>query len=220
MQLASSGIHGKLRSGTPPLRSAVPVRPTSGAASKGSGLGTGRRNPRLLLDPPFPAIFLRPCSVGPLPCPPIEISSPKNSTMATMSFGEHIEELRVRLILALIGLFVGVIMAFIPPLDLGWRVMKSMEAPAKARPGAVLPQRVRQEGRSRPRRPRRVSPDAPGRDPRRDRSSTALKTIAPRLELPPAEELKGKTSQFPAPVRRSRPDQGDPDVDGPDRSDR
>src|SRR6516225_6510816 len=52
--------------------------------------------------------------------------------MATMSFGEHIEELRVRLILALIGLFVGVIVAFIPPLDLGKRVMDSMEAPAKS----------------------------------------------------------------------------------------
>ena len=51
--------------------------------------------------------------------------------MVTMSFGEHIEELRVRLILALIGLFVGVIVTFIPPLDLGWRVMKSMEEPAK-----------------------------------------------------------------------------------------
>ena len=51
--------------------------------------------------------------------------------MATMSFGEHIEELRVRLILALVGLLVGVIVAFIPYLDLGWRVMKTMEAPAK-----------------------------------------------------------------------------------------
>ena len=51
--------------------------------------------------------------------------------MVTMSFGEHIEELRVRLILALIGLFVGVIVVFIPPLDIGWRVMKKMEEPAK-----------------------------------------------------------------------------------------
>src|SRR5271166_6993224 len=54
----------------------------------------------------------------------------EEQTMATMSFGEHIEELRVRLILALAGLFVGVIVAFMPFLDLGWRVMKSMEAPA------------------------------------------------------------------------------------------
>jgi sec-independent protein translocase protein TatC len=55
----------------------------------------------------------------------------EEQTMATMSFGEHIEELRVRLILALLGLFVGVILVFLPPLYLGWWIMKSMEAPAK-----------------------------------------------------------------------------------------
>ena len=36
-----------------------------------------------------------------------------------MSFGEHIEELRVRLILGLLGLVVGVVVVFIPPLDIG-----------------------------------------------------------------------------------------------------
>ena len=55
----------------------------------------------------------------------------EEQTMVTMSFGEHIEELRVRLILALAGLMVGVVLAFIPYLDLGKRVMKSMEAPAE-----------------------------------------------------------------------------------------
>ena len=55
----------------------------------------------------------------------------EEQSMVTMSFGEHIEELRVRLILALIGLFVGVVIVFIPPLDIGWRVMKKMEEPAK-----------------------------------------------------------------------------------------
>src|SRR5271157_132436 len=54
----------------------------------------------------------------------------EEQTMATMSFGEHIEELRVRLILALAGLLVGVVIAFIPYMDLGKRVMESMEAPA------------------------------------------------------------------------------------------
>ena len=43
----------------------------------------------------------------------------EEQSMVTMSFGEHIEELRVRLILALIGLFVGVLVVFIPPLDIG-----------------------------------------------------------------------------------------------------
>ena len=40
-----------------PARSAVPARPVCGAARKGSGLGTGRCNPRFLADPPLPAIF-------------------------------------------------------------------------------------------------------------------------------------------------------------------
>ena len=43
----------------------------------------------------------------------------EEQSMVTMSFGEHIEELRVRLILALLGLFVGVIIVFLPPLDIG-----------------------------------------------------------------------------------------------------
>jgi sec-independent protein translocase protein TatC len=55
----------------------------------------------------------------------------EEQSMATMSFGEHIEELRVRLILALLGLVVGVIVVFIPPVEIASRVMKTMEAPAK-----------------------------------------------------------------------------------------
>jgi sec-independent protein translocase protein TatC len=55
----------------------------------------------------------------------------EEQSMATMSFGEHIEELRVRLILGLVGLVVGVIVVFLPPLDIASHVMRSMEAPAK-----------------------------------------------------------------------------------------
>ena len=55
----------------------------------------------------------------------------EEQSMVTMSFGDHIEELRVRLILALLGLFVGVVVVFLPPLDIAWQVMKSMEGPAK-----------------------------------------------------------------------------------------
>jgi sec-independent protein translocase protein TatC len=55
----------------------------------------------------------------------------EEQAMATMSFGEHIEELRVRLILALLGLVVGVIVVFLPPLEIAAHVMKTMQAPAK-----------------------------------------------------------------------------------------
>lgn len=51
--------------------------------------------------------------------------------MRAMSFGEHIEELRTHLVLALIGLVVGVLITFIPPLNLGQRVMDSMTRPGK-----------------------------------------------------------------------------------------
>ncbi len=53
--------------------------------------------------------------------------------MVTMSFGDHIEELRARLILALMGLAVGVVVTFIPGLNLGKRIMSKMEEPAQRR---------------------------------------------------------------------------------------
>ncbi len=61
--------------------------------------------------------------------------------MRAMSFGDHIEELRTHLILALLGLFVGVMVAFIPPIgterykfppvNLGRWVMAQMQEPAQ-----------------------------------------------------------------------------------------
>jgi sec-independent protein translocase protein TatC len=65
----------------------------------------------------------------------------EEQTMPSMSFGDHLEELRVHLILALLGLFVGVLIAFlppigygkysIPPVNLGQWVMKQMQDPAQ-----------------------------------------------------------------------------------------
>lgn len=55
----------------------------------------------------------------------------EESTMVAMSFGDHIEELRLRLILALLGLAVGVVVTLIPPLNLGQLVMKGMQEPAQ-----------------------------------------------------------------------------------------
>jgi sec-independent protein translocase protein TatC len=64
----------------------------------------------------------------------------EEKSMRSMSFGDHIEELRVHLILGLIGLFAGVLIAFIPPIgygryvfppmNLGEWVMKKMQEPA------------------------------------------------------------------------------------------
>ena len=51
--------------------------------------------------------------------------------MVVMSFGDHIEEFRRRLILALLGLFVGIVVALTPPVNLGRWVVRQMQAPAQ-----------------------------------------------------------------------------------------
>ena len=65
----------------------------------------------------------------------------EEQTMRAMSFGDHIEELRTHLILALLGLMVGMTIAFLPPMGMGrWKfppvnlgqwVMSRMQDPAQ-----------------------------------------------------------------------------------------
>jgi sec-independent protein translocase protein TatC len=52
-------------------------------------------------------------------------------SMVTMSFGDHIEDLRRHLIRALLGLFAGVIVTLIPPLNLGRLVVQELQEPAQ-----------------------------------------------------------------------------------------
>ena len=56
----------------------------------------------------------------------------EEQAMPAMSFGEHIEDLRRHLILALLGLVVGVLITFIPPASLGARVLRMIQEPAQA----------------------------------------------------------------------------------------
>src|SRR4051794_20220844 len=56
----------------------------------------------------------------------------EEQSMVSMSFGDHIEELRARMILALLGLMVGVIATFIPGRTLGQGILKKMQAPPQA----------------------------------------------------------------------------------------
>ena len=139
----------------------------------------------------------------------------EEQTMATMSFGEHIEELRVRLILALAGLFVGVIVAFIPYLDLGWRVMKSMEAPA----ADALERFYRNEYDKKAKLAedaRAISPTLEAVIPA-DSFFKALKDIAPKMDIPPADQLKGKTLSFPLQYNQSTLIKATQRLDGHDR---
>ncbi|CAN5855999.1 hypothetical protein BH23PLA1_BH23PLA1_20640 [soil metagenome] len=66
----------------------------------------------------------------------------EEQSMVAMSFGDHIEELRIRLILALLGLAAGVVLTLIPPLNLGKRVMDGMQIPAQKALGAFHRQKV------------------------------------------------------------------------------
>ncbi|APW59453.1 Sec-independent protein translocase protein TatCy [Paludisphaera borealis] len=115
--------------------------------------------------------------------------------MVTMSFGEHLEELRVRLILALIGLFVGALIVFIPPMDIGKRVMEQMQAPAKG----ALEKFYRNEYDKKvaaAEAAKAVSPEVQVQLPA-ETFFAAIKKAAPKLDLPPSEELKGVELTFP-----------------------
>jgi len=115
--------------------------------------------------------------------------------MVTMSFGEHLEELRVRLILALAGLFVGLIIVFLPPFYIGKRVMESMEAPAKA----ALTDFYRSEydKKATAAEAAAETSDAVRAEIPADSFVEALRGVAPDLKLPDAEALKGRTLDFP-----------------------
>jgi sec-independent protein translocase protein TatC len=119
----------------------------------------------------------------------------EEQSMVTMSFGEHIEELRVRLILALIGLFVGMLVVFIPPLDIGWRVMKKMEEPAKV----ALDEFYRLEYQTKTEKAAQEKALSPRIDVtvEADAFVSELRKIAPKLELPDAESLKGTKVNLP-----------------------
>lgn len=115
--------------------------------------------------------------------------------MVSMSFGEHIEELRVRLVLALIGLAVGVIVAFIPYIDLGKRVMESMEAPAKIALKRLYEDEYAKMSRK-AEAAKEVSPSMTALVPA-DAFASAMHQVFPTAELPAAADLKGKTISFP-----------------------
>src|SRR5262249_16656503 len=161
----------------------------------GSGLGTGRSNPRLLSNPPFSAAPRQPRTGGSTSMPTDKDLFSEEKSMITMSFGEHIEELRVRLILALLGLFVGVIVVFIPPVDIGWRVMKKMEEPAKD----ALERFYQEEYKKKADQAELEKTTSPTLQAviEADAFVAELRKIAPKLELPDAEAVNGAKLNLP-----------------------
>jgi sec-independent protein translocase protein TatC len=119
----------------------------------------------------------------------------EEKAMVTMSFGEHIEELRVRLILALIGLFVGLLAVFVPGLDIGYRIMKKMEEPAKRELEKFYKAEYEKKANE-AEKERSVSPKLQA-VVAADAFVTELAKIAPELKLPAPETLKEKKLNIP-----------------------
>lgn len=115
--------------------------------------------------------------------------------MVAMSFGDHIEELRTRLILAIFGLAVGVIITFIPPLNLGKRVMTKMEEPAKGALSSFYAQQDKERMQA-AEAASALSPVVKAKIPAEELIAQ-LRLLAPRLDLPDAETVKGRTIDLP-----------------------
>jgi sec-independent protein translocase protein TatC len=119
----------------------------------------------------------------------------EEQTMTTMSFGEHIEELRVRLILGLLGLVAGVIVVFLPPLDIASHVMRSMEAPAKAALDAFYKQEYEKK-RGEAEKVKATTPPVLARIPL-DKFAAQLRGAFPTLSLPDPESLGDRWLELP-----------------------
>jgi sec-independent protein translocase protein TatC len=146
--------------------------------------------------------------------------------MVAMSFGEHIEELRARLILALFGLMIGVIIVFVPPLNLGKRIMTKMEEPAQAALTKFYTEQAEERAKTaeetgtltpevvanipadtlveqlRKVVPGLDQPVVPASIPA-DEFVKQLQKLAPTLSLPDPEKVKGQAIELP--VKRTFP---------------
>jgi sec-independent protein translocase protein TatC len=121
----------------------------------------------------------------------------EEQNMVAMSFGDHIEELRTRLILALMGLAVGVIITFIPPLNLGARVVQMMQEPAEEALEHFKTKRAEEEAR--------VAEAAKATTPLKAAIPAAdfirqIQALAPDLKLPTPESVRDKQIEVPMAV--------------------
>ncbi len=174
-----------------------PREANGGAASKGPGLGNGRRDPRLhpthlsnprnWRDPRF-------TQGGPSMRTDKDLFS-EEQEMVAMSFGDHIEELRTRLILALLGLFVGVVITFIPPLLLGKRVISKMQEPATDSLRIYYQEQAKDRA-AEATRSKTISTEIAAIIPA-EAFLRAIKQVAPELEVPASDRLKEKFVRFP-----------------------
>lgn len=115
--------------------------------------------------------------------------------MSAMSFGEHIEELRARLILALLGLMVGVVVTFVPPLNLGKAVIKKMEEPATRSLKAFYAEQATLRA-AEAKKTSAVTPSVMAVIPAESFVEEMAK-LFPKLERPNGEDIKGQFVRLP-----------------------
>jgi sec-independent protein translocase protein TatC len=113
-------------------------------------------------------------------------------SMVTMSFGDHIEELRRRLILALIGLFVGVVVALIPPLNLGRQVVGQMQGPAQRILGDFNARQAHERAAAADGSYSPISTRIPV-----EAFARAVRKVFPELPAPPADALQDGYVELP-----------------------
>lgn len=115
----------------------------------------------------------------------------EEQAMPAMSFGEHIEDLRKHLILALAGLVVGVLVTLVPPLSLGARVLRELQDPAQKVLDKFYDDRLDKRAKEAEARHEMALPA------RYDVSLAdlvrAIKELAPGLNLPDPKSLEKRT---------------------------
>ncbi len=119
----------------------------------------------------------------------------EEETMVAMSFGDHLEELRIRLVLALMGLAIGVVLTFIPPVNLGRNVLRQLSEPAQVALDKFYKQKA--EVRSSEAAAEKKFTDPTTNKFPADDFVRELMKIAPELNLPKPETLKGKEITLP-----------------------
>lgn len=121
----------------------------------------------------------------------------EEQTMVAMSFGDHLEELRARIILALAGLLFGMIITFIPlpNTSIGWWVMHTMEAPARETLIEFYKDHIARKAKES--REAGTVAQAVETIIEADLFFVELKKLAPGLQLPEPEAVKGKTLTLP-----------------------
>jgi sec-independent protein translocase protein TatC len=119
----------------------------------------------------------------------------EEQSMVAMSFGEHIEELRLRLILALMGLAVGIVLTLLPGLNLGQRIITKMEQPATAALEKFYAERARVR-EEQAKKTMALTPEVVAVIPAQALLD-AFRVIAPDLNLPGGEALKDREIRVP-----------------------